>query len=870
MKKLFALAALVLGLASCQNEPEGLNVVTGGEVDTVVTVSLPEATRASSADSGLANVDAADFDLRYILEVYDFNITLEDKCIVREVVTKPTSETTVAFPVRLIAGRDYKFVVWADFVETGEDDDLYYNTEDGLDEVTVIDNNEVKWTAMTEARDAYTSFVDVQNYSGTQPINLTLTRPFGKLRVVTTDIDALNYIDALPTAVAFNYTLPVYVAFNALTGETVGEPATHSFSYNLADVQEYDEASASNKTLFTDYLFVGDEETLVTRFSMDVTHANTTNPTNYPFNTDIPVVRNQLTTIIGSILTDANNVKVEVKPVFVNEIVDNVVDTTEEFQAALDYATPGTTIYLQPGIKYGVVSIRPVAGAANTIEGCDYLVYKNEMLRKVENLTIVGAKGATVDAIKVVSGYVENSGSTGYVVDIKGLTIDSVEFNANLTPSGAHSIASPLFFDLSYINVDGLTVKNCKVVGDNNKFNFVYLYGSGNPSNSTFETAAKNVTITNNEVDGIARLCELRGTENVTITNNTIKNTYLHGILLPKDANGSYYSGNVTITGNYADGIKDRFVRMAGAGDATVVVKDNTIVNYLGAEDDYIKVTDGANNNANVTFENNILATAISTAEDLTNALAEGGNVVLTDDLTDVAPAGSTPYGNDIKCGATQNGGVIDGNGNTLDFNSPRGDNYGIMTSGGTIKNMSISGVFRAIMIMNPTENIYIDNVVIADEDDWGVCYAINTGEGDGTNDLYVSNCTLKGWTSIGNAVNYVEFTNCKFGQGLYYTNVYGRLVKPYVNAVFENCEFESLFYIDLSQLGKDGSGNVLDANAKITLKNCTVNGVKLTAENWTSLVADEDNCGEGQISIELKNGSYMTADNVADYVIFE
>ena len=779
-----------------------MGVVTGGEVDTVVTVSLPEATRATSADSGLANVDAADFDLRYILEVYDFNITLEDKCIVREVVTKPTSETTVAFPVRLIAGRDYKFVVWADFVETGEDDDLYYNTEDGLDEVTVIDNNEVKWTAMTEARDAYTSFVDVQNYSGTQPINLTLTRPFGKLRVVTTDIDALNYIDALPTAVAFNYTLPVYVAFNALTGETVGEPTTHSFSYNLADVQEYDEASASNKTLFTDYLFVGDEETLVTRFSMDVTHANTTNPTNYPFNTDIPVVRNQLTTIIGSILTDANNVKVEVKPVFVNEIVDNVVDTTEEFQAALDYATPGTTIYLQPGIKYGVVSIRPVAGAANTIEGCDYLNYRNEMLRKVENLTIVGAEGATVDAIKVVSGHIE--GSTGYVVDIKGLTIDSVEFNANLTPSGAHSIASPLFFDLSYINVDGLTVKNCKVVGDNNKFNFVYLYGSGNPSNSTFETAAKNVTITNNEVDGIARLCELRGTENVTITNNIIKNTYIHGILLSKDTYN--YSGNVTITDNYADGIKDRFVRMAGAGDATVVVKDNTIVNYQGNEADYIKITDGAN----VTVENNIFTTATATTtESLTEALNNNNTEVFVAEGEYTFPASSVKAGQTIVC---EEGTVFTGT-SSLNINGATVIGATFKNEGGIAVRNTINGTFKNCTFEGKetlrwcystagTTSVFENCVVKTNFR--GVHFDVMNGN------VIFRNCEINGFNAFGGDGE-VTFENCTMGCDQ--SNYNG--LNLYMNTEIVNCHFVFIS-------GKSNFVDMEKAGKTLTIRNCT------------------------------------------------
>ena len=187
-------------------------------------------------------------------------------------------------------------------------------------------------------------------------------------------------------------------------------------------------------------------------------------------------------------------------------------------------------------------------------------------------------------------------------------------------------------------------------------------------------------------------------------------------------------------------------------------------------------------------------------------------------------------------------------------------DNYGVMTSGGTIKNMTITGVFRGVMIMSPTEDIYIENVVFDPTDEWGNCYPINTGEGDGTKSLYVSNSFIAGWNSIGTAVKDVRFTNCQFVQGAYYTNVNGRLSKPYVNAVYENCDFCSKYYIDLSAF----------VGEKVTLKNCTVNGVKLTAENWTSLVAPESTCGEGQISIELKDKSYMTANNVADYVVFE
>ena len=246
----------------------------------------------------------------------------------------------------------------------------------------------------------------------------------------------------------------------------------------------------------------------------------------------------------------------------------------------------------------------------------------------------------------------------------------------------------------------------------------------------------------------------------------------------------------------------------------------------------------------------------LNNTSDLQATLAEGKNVVLANDLT-ITPEEMTtaPYGN--KMALSHTGGVFNGNGNALSVTA-KGDNYVVMTNGGTIKNLDIDRGFRGIVLMYPNQDVYVDNVNIGVNDE--VCYTINTAEGDGTHSLYVSNSVLNGWCSIGTAVKDVTFTNCTFGQGTYYTNVYGRLVKPYVDAIFDGCDFCSMGYLDLSAF----------VGTKVTLKNCTVNGVKLTAQNWSSLVAPESTCGEGQISIELKNGTYMTADNVADYIVIE
>ena len=65
MRRFLAFAALMLGLASCQTEPEGLNVQVGDEVDATITVAVADVeTRAGSNsakgvfDNGVLDGDA--------------------------------------------------------------------------------------------------------------------------------------------------------------------------------------------------------------------------------------------------------------------------------------------------------------------------------------------------------------------------------------------------------------------------------------------------------------------------------------------------------------------------------------------------------------------------------------------------------------------------------------------------------------------------------------------------------------------------------------------------------------------------------------------------------------------------------------------
>ena len=319
MRKFLALAALVLGLASCQNEPEGLNVITGSEVDTVVTVTLPEAaTRADwndSAEGAFANVvNSDDYIVRYILQVYYNGETNTESRQVRY-----SNGNTVSFPVRLVPDRNYQFVVWADIVnetdgieqseEYSAEDDLHYNTAD-LANITLKGD----WDAMDETRDAFTASETI-NFNAAQSINIPLYRPFAKLRVVTTDYDVLNNIGNR-SIVAHNakvvYTTKHRTTFNAYTSKAGAAYEVKSHEYTIKTYGN-ETALEGDHTIFSDYFFAEND---VVCFDIEVYEANGTLIKKTSFPTDINVKRNYLTTLKGDVLTVGNNVGVTVVPGF--------------------------------------------------------------------------------------------------------------------------------------------------------------------------------------------------------------------------------------------------------------------------------------------------------------------------------------------------------------------------------------------------------------------------------------------------------------------------------------------------------------------------------------------------------------------------
>ena len=383
MKKFFALLALVLGVVSCQTEPEGFDVVVGGEQEVMLNVSLPEATRATSADGFDLN-NLGNYKVRYILEIAHNNKVVRD--------FKITDATSVTFPVRLAPNRNYTFTVWADLVkaekanvENWYDADLFYNTTEGLSNITFK-----AWTPNTEARDAYTKTMTKHFNAGTD-LTMELTRPFAKVRVVATDIEDVRKFGIEPTNATVTYATQMHTAFNAVAGTVYEASNVDAINYEIKN-DTYSEGT-NQLTVLADYFFVPANGTI--QFSLDVKHGAKTIKNN-TFNTTIPVEKNKVTSIVGNVLTDGGNVSITINGTLgEGETINYVeVDNAAELQEAINESTEDTVVVLSDDIVLGATPTTLATRSAS-----------NNSLTIGENVTtVIDLNGKTIRTVEQSAG----------------------------------------------------------------------------------------------------------------------------------------------------------------------------------------------------------------------------------------------------------------------------------------------------------------------------------------------------------------------------------------------------------------------------------------------------------------------------------
>ena len=294
----------------------------------------------------------------------------------------------------------------------------------------------------------------------------------------------------------------------------------------------------------------------------------------------------------------------------------------------------------------------------------------------------------------------------------------------------------------------------------------------------------ENVVMTKTRVDGIASVGMTSGgwtyssTEAITIKNNTLKNITFNGTYVANKA------ANVLYGSEYG-----------GATTTNFVLENNTIEDFTNHLTEVEKV---------------------SNADELIEAL-EDENVIYVIFANDIKidPANmSNAYG---TTGINvENGQTIDGNGFTLDIKGAGGTwDSGINTTGGLIKNLTVTGSFRGIFINhNSTHSqpVVLENVIID-----GTTYTISCDQGMNQT-LIATNCTFNGWTSYAATLGNAKFVNCTFGEGNGYA-----FCRPYAPTEFVGCVFEA--------------GYEMDPLAAVSFENCTLDGEVLTASNVEKLV---------------------------------
>ena len=543
--RFLALAAMVLGLASCQQEFNGVTPLEG-EVDFQLGVSAPELiTRAGDAENAPQNAwnsaygaidylqaleatvsdeyrtDWAEVDLRYTLEVYDKADNYAGATPVKDRQVIIVDEyQPVTFDLRLIPNRPYHFVVFADFVAQGASNDPAIDVQDdlGLHHTigATLQDITIKADAINdECTDAYFDTMDL-TISNSAANGMELKRPYGKVRVIATDLAELN-LNVNPTKVEVKYYAKHPQTFNAVTGaigaeieetytlisvynEGVGKESLDNHFYTTGYDAETtknanNETRHTHMTLFTDYILAGEDQSPIS-FDMTVYEGD---EGNYEvikfteFSTQIPVQRNHLTTIIGNVLTTATEINVTIDDNFAGEHVvyaeDYVIDETTNTLYAYNadgllkwswlsnVAGKNMNLVLMSDVTFPMFTVEedaanetykytntPITFINGIPDGSNWVqVGTYQPVINILNDLHIDGNGKTLSNLAMTSDYL----IVGFIgrclnTEVKDLTFD----NATIHSTGSYVAPLAYFDDGSYVH--NIHVKNSYISGKGN------------------------------------------------------------------------------------------------------------------------------------------------------------------------------------------------------------------------------------------------------------------------------------------------------------------------------------------------------------------------------------------------------------------
>ena len=164
---------------------------------------------------------------------------------------------------------------------------------------------------------------EVDLTQSSQSVQVTLNRPFGKIRLLATDKDIANKVPETPVSVKLDFGSAKFPSsFNALTGDVTGEFVVNAVTTSSVkeDAQSVDGTTKHEGAYLLGYIYAF-ASTLQAAYPIDVTvysDANATSQIGYRELTNIPVSANKLTTVIGNFYSNEGNLEVKVEDMFTN------------------------------------------------------------------------------------------------------------------------------------------------------------------------------------------------------------------------------------------------------------------------------------------------------------------------------------------------------------------------------------------------------------------------------------------------------------------------------------------------------------------------------------------------------------------------
>lgn len=383
---MLSLTGLALSLTSCRMEDRISG--DGTPQDVTVSVSVPYSTQVKSAE----NPGDGTMVTRCILEIYQDGVLYGERQSV-------DFAGSASFNARLVAGDTYDFVFWADYAEGNATEgfqDVSYNTAEGLTAITVISDG---YLNNDDKRDAFFGSYNVTIENG-KTYDYTLTRPFGRVQMFTTDIQSAE-TDLTGATVKVSFA-QVPAGFNALS-KTVSSERIEIVPAAAAPVFEVPAADDAEAQLSYDYIFASgnDGETLV-NFSLDIEKDGQTLCSGFSAD-NIPVRQNYRTNVKGRFLSQSGtdvDIDVDINPGFEDGDIDREVitdglvlesstlgePTADGVDISYTYTYDGESTLTESGIGYRV---------KDTPDEYTYVAYVATRSTESASVTLAGLEAST-------------------------------------------------------------------------------------------------------------------------------------------------------------------------------------------------------------------------------------------------------------------------------------------------------------------------------------------------------------------------------------------------------------------------------------------------------------------------------------------